>query len=417
MNSVFISGLGAITSVGLNLEETWQAIKAGQSGIAPISGWDIEAWPYHLGGEVKGFQPKKQLWDKKLIKMISAHDAMGIVAASQAVEDANLMDYRDSLSDATHFSDRSGVYVGSPGNKFYQQYDFLPLLADTDNMQAFGDKLFEHVHPMWLLRSLPNNVLAYAGIQFNFKGPNQNVVNHVASGMQALIEAFYAVQMGLADRAVVIAYDLGFEPEAQMSYGQLGILSDTALRPFDARHNGTVLAEGACALVLESEISLNERQGHAYAQICAGSTTNDAQGIFSIDKEAKQLMRVIKQTLEKANVQAENIGALTAHANGNVPSDITEAKAVQAVLPKVPVTGFKWSTGHSLANSGLLDTVLTAKAMSSKSIPGLAYLEQLAPECESLNVDKQARSWQEPYGMVVSRGFGGLNTAILLKCL
>src|SRR5208283_989287 len=121
------------------------------------------------------------------------------------------------------------------------------------NMQTFAKHLFDEVHPMWLLRILPNNVLAYTGITYGFKGPNHNITNHAVGGTQAILEAYHAIRSGQADRAVVVAYDMGVEPQALFYYKQLGVVSERHLKPFDSEHDGTILADGAAALVLESE--------------------------------------------------------------------------------------------------------------------------------------------------------------------
>lgn len=414
-NRVFITGMGALSSTGLSLDETWLAIKEGRNGIAPIQNYEVADWAFHLGGELKGFQPKKMLVDKKVFKLVSYHDTMGLVAASQAIEDAGLVQYKQTLSEHEEFDDNTGIYVGSPGNKFYQQYDFIPLLAKTNNMAEFAEKLFSEVHPMWLLKTLPNNVLAYTGIHYGFKGANQNITNHVVSGMQAVIEAFHAVQLGLIERAVVVAYDLGFEPEGLMNYGCLGILSEKALYAFDSRHDGTILGEGAAAIVIESENSMQTRQIEPYAEILNGVVNNDATGLFALDKQATQLTTLLKKALNGANLLPEDLGMITAHGNGNQRSDCSEALAINALNGEIPVTSFKWSTGHTLAASGLLDSILTVKALQQKSVPGLPYLEKPALHCESLSISNDCQTLQSQAAMVISRGFAAMNACLILK--
>ena len=120
---------------------------------------------------------------------------------------------------------------------------------------------------MWLLRILPNNVLAYTGITYGFKGPNHNITNHAVGGTQAILEAYHAIRSGQADRAVVVAYDMGIEPQALFYYEKLGVVSGRHLKPFDDDHDGTLLAEGAAALVLESEDSVNARAATCYGEI------------------------------------------------------------------------------------------------------------------------------------------------------
>lgn len=416
MSNVFITGLGAMTALANNVDDTWRQILEGQSGIGEVSQWDLSEFPFQKGAEVKNYRARDLVRDRKLLKLVSRFEVLGLAAARQAVEQSQLTSYRDTLPFVDEFNDRTGVYVGSPGNKYFQQYDFMPLLAKScDEKTKFADHLFEEIHPMWLLKTLPNNVLAYTGIEHGFKGPNQNITNHVVGGMQALIEAFYAIQSGQAERAVVVAYDVGFEPQAQRYYGQLGILSNDDLVPFDHSHNGTILGEGAAAIVLESEKSCEERGAKKIAQILAGKTTGDAQGIFSVDDNSQGLITLISDVCQSAKYNVSDIGMITAHANGNIKSDVTESLAYHELLKGTPVTGFKWAVGHTLCASGLMDAVMTAKSLEQNVIPGIANFKRPSNACHNIAVSNQVRALDKALALVVNRGFGGLNSAIVMK--
>ena len=416
LNRVFITGLGAMTALANNVDDTWNKILDGQSGIGDVSKWGLKEFPYSKGAEVQNYRARDLVKDRKLLKMISRFEVLGLNAASQAVDNSQLIDFRDGLDNAETFNERTGVYVASPGNKYFQQYDFMPLLAKAKkDMTVFADNLFDEIHPMWLLKTLPNNVLAYTGIQHDFKGPNQNIANHVVGGMQAFIEAFYAIKTGQADRAVVVAYDVGFEPQAQSYYGQLGILSNDALRPFDAAHSGTILGEGAAAIVLESEASCKARNAKKYSEVLAGKTAGDAQGIFSVDEQSEGLMHLMTDLFDTTSHHYNDLGMLTAHANGNIKSDITESQAYHELVKQIPVTGFKWALGHTLTASGLLDIVMTVKSLEHGIVPGIHAFDELSPSCHQINVSKQPQTLEKPLAAVVNRGFGGLNAATLLK--
>lgn len=416
---VFITGFSALTACGHDTEQTWQALLAGQSGIGEIKEWQLADWPCRLGGELKDFQPAKMLPDRKLIKVISRQDVMGINAAVQAVEHSQLLAYRDSLSCAEDFNEQTAVFVGSPGNKYFQQYDFLPLLAKTQgDMQQFAAQLFNEVHPMWLLRILPNNVLAYTGITYGFKGPNHNVTNHAAGGAQAILEAYHAIRSGQAERAVVVASDMGIEPQALYYYDKLGVVSYRHLKPFDAQHDGTLLAEGAAALVLESEASAKQRAATCYGEIAGGLSVSEAQGLFSIAADGKPLAKLLNKTLATVEVSASDCSFIAAHGNGNQKSDDSEALAIEEVfgINTVPVTAFKWAMGHTLCASGVLDTVLATIALQKQCLPGIANLQQPAETCKNLNVSAASRSLaQGQYALIINRGFAGMNTSVVVK--
>lgn len=417
---VFITGLGALTASGATLDETWAAIVGGTSGIEEIKQYDLSSWSHRLGGEIKNYQPAKMLPDRKLLKVISRQDVLGINAAVQAVEDSQLINYRATLESTELFNDETGIFVGSPGNKYYQQYDFLPLIAKTqDNMQAFASQLFDEVHPTWLLRILPNNVLAYTGITYEFKGVNHNIANHAAGGMQAILEAYQAIKQGQAERAVVVAYDVGIEPQALFYYEKLGVISAQHLKPFDSEHNGTIMAEGAAALVLESESSVKARNATCHAEIIGGLAATEASGLFSIEEDGAHLASLIQNTLEQCQIATNDLGLIVAHGNGNQKSDISEARAFQTVFgeQQVPVTAFKWSMGHTLCASGVLDTCLATRALREKCIPGIAGLNQLASDCATLNTSNTVRSLEadKPHAMIINRGFAGMNACVVIK--
>lgn len=420
---VFITGLSALTASGNTLDETWSNILAGNSSIDTISNWEVNSLPIHIGGEVADVNPK-MLPDKKLKKVISKQDILGINAAQQAIQHSGLLNYQTILSTedpdtVNNFNDRSGVYVGSPGNKYFQQYDFLPLIAKSKgDMQKFADNLFAEVHPMWLLRSLPNNVLAYVGITNNFKGANHNITNHAVSGSQAIIEAYNAIQAGQIDRACIVAYDLGTEPQALYYYDKLGLLSTTALKPFSSQHDGTVLAEGASAIIIESEKSAKERSATCFAELIGGSSSTECTGLFSIEEDGNELSKLITKTLNKYQLSAADFGLLVAHGNGNPKSDISEAFAIQKTFSNnIPITAFKWAMGHTLCASGILDTCLAVQSLNIGTAPGIANLESISNQCQNLNLSKQKQiiDGAAKHALVINRGFAGMNACIIVK--
>ena len=417
---VFITGLSALTACGETADETWNALINGKTGIDEIKQWDLSSWSHKLGGDLKNFQPAKMLPDRKLIKVISRQDVMGINAAMQAVEHSQMIAYRDELESADDFNEQTGVYVGSPGNKYFQQYDFLPLLAKTGDMQQFADQLFNEVHPMWLLRILPNNVLAYTGITYGFKGANHNVANHAVGGTQAILEAYHAIKSGQAERAVVVAYDIGVEPQALYYYDKLGVISARHLKPFDKDHDGTILAEGAAALVLESEASARARSAICYGEIAGGLSASEASGLFAIEEDGSSLACLMRETLVSAGIDEDAVDLIVAHGNGNKKSDDSEAIAIDTVFAGRPtppaVTAFKWATGHTLCTSGILDTVLTTLALKNQCVPGIANLSQTADSCSRLNLSAETRVLpRSRSALMINRGFASMNACLVIK--
>lgn len=409
---IVVTGWGSLTAAGSTVEDTWQNIKAGQSGIDTINAWDVTDWEYAQGGQIKNLEPK-QIVDRKLLKLLSHHDVIGLGAVNQALTHSQLFPYRETLTDPTEFNERTGVYVASPGTKFHQQYDFFPLLTQAEgSLQRFGAELSGVVHPMWLLRTLPNNVLAYTAIQHGFKGANQNIINHSVGGIQAILEASYAILRGNIDRAVVVGYDAMLEPQAQIYYSALGVVSKTGLKPFDAKRDGTILAEGAGAVLLETLSSAKARGATIYGEILGGDTTSEAVGIFPIREDGDGLARVIQNTLTKVQIDAEEIGMITAHANGTVISDAIEAEVFAKLFSELPVTGFKWSLGHTFAAVGVIETILTLLSLKENIVPGIATLAQKANDCSKINVSAKHQPISKHNALVINRGFSSVNSCL-----
>lgn len=414
---IAITGYGCLTAAGNNLSSTWKAIKEGVTGIDKITLWDPSKWEYTLGGEIKNFSAEKFLVNRKLIKLLTRQDIIGLNAVSQALEHSNLLSYQASLEDASAFNNRTGVFVAASGIKFIHQYDYFPVFHHSEkDFNLFAEKLTEYVHPMWLLRALLNNVLAYTGIQYGFKGTNQNIINHGVSGIQAIIEAAQAIKNGTIDRAVVIGYDSNLEPETQMYYSIANLLSKNGLFPFHQNRDGTVLGEGAGSLILESFSSAKERNAIIYGEILGFSSSSEALGIFSIEHNGIGLIKCIQGALNQACQQTSDISLITPHGNGNINSDATEAFAIQQLFGKQTcVTGFKWALGHTIAAAGVIETILTLLALQEKKGPGIANLTELAKDCSGLNVSQYAKDLKGPIGLVVNRAFGGLNSCLVLK--
>ncbi|MGH7480447.1 MAG: beta-ketoacyl synthase N-terminal-like domain-containing protein, partial [Candidatus Methylomirabilales bacterium] len=165
---VMITGEGAICAAGKDPDEIWKAARAGRSAIEAVQQWDSSNWPSRLAGEIANLNPRALVEDRKLHKLVRRTDLLGLYASAKAIEDAGLVPHRDSLDPAQTdlFNDRTGVYVGGGGGTYQDQYDYFPLLtAAGGDLGTFGRQLATTVNPMWLLRTLPNNVLCHIGIR------------------------------------------------------------------------------------------------------------------------------------------------------------------------------------------------------------------------------------------------------------
>jgi 3-oxoacyl-[acyl-carrier-protein] synthase-1 len=396
------------------------ALLEGHSALAPIAAWDAQTWVGNLAAEVKDYNGGKLLGDRKLLKLVRRSDVFGIYAGTQAIEQAGLSAWRETLGEtaANDYADQTGCYVGSGGGAFEVNYDFFPLMAETGgSLPKFGQELSNMVNPMWLLRSLPNNVLCHVSIRNQLKGPNGCITHHTTSGVLAVIESAWALREGDAQRVVAIGHDAPIEPQTLLYLNRVGLISHDLLRPFDARHNGCLLGEGAASLVLETEVSARERGATVLGEYLGGGDASEGEGIFDVREDGDGLSRAIECALDDAGLKPADVGMIVAHANGTQGSDRSEAAALLRVFgaDMPPVTGFKWSIGHLFAASGAVDVALGLEACRRNVVPGIATLDQLASSCAGLNVSKQNRPARSDVVLVLCRGFAGTNAAVLLR--
>ena len=291
---VVVSGSGAICAAGMSPEEIWDAVWTGRSAIRPIRQWDTSGWPTSLAGEIAGLDPSALVEDRKLRKLLQRTDLLGLYAAGRALDGSGFVAHREALepSAGAAVSDRTGVFVGMGCGGYQHEYEYFPLLTTaTGDLGSFGRELAATVSPMWLLRSMPNNVLCHIGIRYGLKGPNACVTNHSVSGSLALAEAAAALRAGEADHALAVGHDAPIEPQVVLYYQQLGLLSADGLRPFDVRRNGSLLGEGAAALLLETDTAAAARHARLLGEFLGSGCTSEAEGLLAIRADGDEGLR------------------------------------------------------------------------------------------------------------------------------
>jgi 3-oxoacyl-[acyl-carrier-protein] synthase I len=417
---IVITATGAVCSGGKNPADILAGIRAGKSSLAPIRQWDVSQWPTRMAAEVADFNAREMVEDRKLHKLIRRTDLFGLYAAGQAIEGAGLAAWREALAPdaAATFNDRTGVYVGSGSGNFENQYDYFPLLAAAKgSLPEFGRELANTVNPMWLLRSLPNNVLGHIGIKYGLKGSNACITNHSCSGSLAVIEGMEALRNGEAERVVAVGHDAPIEPQMVLYYYRLGLLAADTLRPFDVARDGSVFGEGAGALVLELASSAAARNAQVLGEVLGGGYACEATGLLAIRDDGDGLARAIAAAFDNAGIGAGDVGMIVAHGNGTRPSDASEAAAIRTIFgaDPPPVTAFKWSIGHLIAAAGILETTVALAALAEGVVPGVATLRELDPECAGLPVSAAPQVPRSKVALILCRGFGGTDAALLLR--
>jgi 3-oxoacyl-[acyl-carrier-protein] synthase-1 len=417
---IVITGTGAVCAAGRDPAAILAAVRACRSAIGPITQWDASSWPRRMAGEVPDFNARELVEDRKLHKLIRRTDLFGLYAASRAVDACGFAAHRDALeaAAAAEYSDRTGVYVGSGGGNYDSQYDYFPLLTEArEALPAFGRELSNTVNPMWLLRTLPNNVLGHIGIRHGFKGSNACITNHSIGGMLAVIEATEALRNGEADRALAVGHDAPIEPQMVLYYHDVGLIAKDTIRPFDARRDGSLFGEGAAALALETEASAKEHGAIVFGEILGGGSASDAQGLLAIRDDGDALARSIDMALADAGVRPADIGMIAAHGNGTPQSDASEAAAIRRVFGTAapPATAFKWAFGHLIAAAGILEAVLALHSLRERRVPGVATYALADPECAGARVSSEPQAPRSDVALALCRGFAGTNAALVFR--
>ena len=419
---VVITGAGAVCAAGMDPGAILDAVCSGRSAIGPIGQWDTTGWPTREAGEVADFNARALVDDRKLHKLIRRTDLFGLYAAGRAIDGSGIVVHRDTLDaqGAATYSDRTGVYVGSGGGNYQNQYEYFPLLtAANGDLPTFGRELASTVNPMWLLRTLPNNVLGHIGIRHGLKGPNACITNHSVGGTLAVIEAAEALRNGEADRAVAVGHDAPIEPQMVLYYQRMGLIASGALLPFDTRHDGSLFGEGAGALLLETEASATSRGATVLGEILGGGYACEAEGLVAIRDDGDGVARAIALALEDARLQPADVGMIVAHGNGTRQSDVSEAAAIRRIFgderQAPPVTGFKWAFGHLIAAAGIVDAVLALAALTRNTVPGIATLGELDPACAGLAASATPQAPRSNVALIICCGFAGTDAALLVR--
>jgi 3-oxoacyl-[acyl-carrier-protein] synthase I len=422
MNSqrVLVTGTGGVCGAGMNPDAILDAVREGRSAIAPITQWDTTGWPCRVAAEIPDFNPRALVDDRKLHKLIRRTDLVGLYAAGSALNSAGVLAYRETLDEAATatYNDRTGVYVGSGAGNFSNQYDYFQLMTDAKgDLITFGRELSNTVNPMWLLRTLSNNVLGHIGIKYTLKGANACITNHSVGGILAVIEAAEALRTGEADRAVAVGHDAPIEPQMVIYYHRLGLLASDALLPFDSRRDGSLFGEGAGALFLETEASASSRNAPVLGEYLGGGHACEAEGLITIRDDGDGVARAIVQALDDAGIAAADVGMIVAHGNGVWQSDMSECAAISAVFgaKPPPVTAFKWALGHLIAAAGILETTIALATLKDGVVPGIATLSQPDPDCTDVPISIKAQEPRSKVALIICRGFAGTDAALLVR--
>jgi 3-oxoacyl-(acyl-carrier-protein) synthase len=272
---------------------------------------------------------------------------------------------------------------------------------------------------MWLLRTLPNNVLCHVGIRNRLKGTNACITNHSVGGTLAVIEALEALRTGEADRALAIGHDTPIEPQNVLYYHECGLLATDGLRPFDAARTGSLFGEGAGAFALETQTAARARRAPVIGEVLGGGYVNEASGLLAIRDDGDGVARAIEAALADAQLGPDAIGMVVAHGNGTSLSDASEAMALRRVFGArcPPVTVFKWALGHLIAAAGIVEATIALAALHRKTVPGIATLDRPAVEAAGLPLSRNVQEARSDIALILCRGFASTDAALIIRAV
>lgn len=403
---VVVTGLGAITPIGNNVEEFWQGIHEEKTGFAPISYFDTAEYRCKLAAEVKNFDPT-QYMDKKAARRMEQFCQFAVAAAGEAIRDAGLdMEQEDAY--------RVGCSIGS-GTGSLQAIE-----REYDRLKEKGPG---RVSPMFVPLMISNMAAGNVGIAYGLKGKSLNVVTACATGTHSIGEAFRSIQYGEADVMVAGGTESAITPIGIAGFSALTALSfsedpERCSIPFDRERNGFVMGEGAAVVVLEELEHARGRGARIYAELAGHGCSSDAYHITSPAEDGAGAARAMQNAMEDAGVDKTELTYINAHGTSTHHNDLFETRAIKLAFgehaAKLKVNSTKSMVGHLLGAAGALEFVTCVKEIEEGFIHRTVGLRESE---EELDLDYCRQSYQEeiPYALSNSLGFGGHNASLLLK--
>jgi nodulation protein E len=399
---VVVTGLGAVTPIGLNVAEFWASMKEGKSGVSELGGFPLDDLKILIAAQIKDFDPKVRLKNFKRDKIIMHADRYSWFAAAAAEEAVNQSGIEFPLANPY----RAACIIGSGAGGL------------TTYENAYRD-LFIHnkraTNPLTLLRIIGSSASAHVGIEYGIKGPTFATCSACSTASHAIGIARDYIQNGLVDVAVAGASEAVINYGTMKAWQALHVLSPQGCFPFAKKRNGTVLGEGAGILVLEEYEHAKRRGATILAELVGFGMASDSQDMVKPTIEGPSY--AMQMALDDAKLDPSEIDYLNAHGTGTKDNDINETKAIKNVFKnaasKVTISSIKSMTGHPLGAGGGLEAVACIKAMQENWVPPTIGLDEVDPECDLDYVPNVGRDLKVDYTMSNSFAFGGLNAVIV----
>lgn len=403
MKKIVITGMGAVTPLGIGVDTFWKNLTEGKSGIDTIKSFDPSELAVQIAGEVKDFNPSEYM-PKDLIRKTDPFMQYAYTAAKEAINQSGI----------TIEPERTGIVMGTAMSG-------ISTIAFTQD--ALSGASHKKVGPRFVPKILGNIAAANIAIDYNIQGPQFTVSTACSSGGDAINTAAMCMQAGKADVMLAIGAESVLCPLVIYSLANAKALSRrndspaTASRPFDTSRDGFVIGEGGGALVLETEEHALARGAKIYGTIMGCGNTGDAHHVTAPHPEGRGAIACIKLALNEAGLNPEDIGYINAHGTATNKGDTVETSAIKKVFcDKLPsVSSTKGATGHMMGAGGITEVISCVKAIETGIIPPTINLNEVDPECAGIDfVANTAKKADISYAMSNAFGFGGQNSSVIV---
>jgi 3-oxoacyl-[acyl-carrier-protein] synthase II len=405
---VVITGVGLLTPLGCNVEENWQRLCAGESGIGVIEKFDASSLPVRIAGEVRGFDPSVVM-ERRELKKLDLFSQYAVVCAHQALTDAG---WSAPLADPERTAVIIGVGMGG-------------IASMEEGVRDFYQGGMKRVSAFFIPRLIANMAPAHIALRFGLRGENFAIASACASGGHAVGEAFRRIRAGFQDAAVAGGVEAPITPLGVAGFASMKALStrndepERASRPFDRQRDGFVIAEGAGMLVLETLEAARARGARIYAEVIGYGANDDAHHMTSPAPDGRGAAECMRRALEDAGIEPTSVGYINAHGTSTPLNDATETLAIKRVFGdhayRLAVSSTKSMTGHALGAAGAVEAVYTALTLQRQILPPTINYEEPDPECDLDYVPNRSRPAQVEVALSNAFGFGGTNSTLVFR--
>jgi 3-oxoacyl-[acyl-carrier-protein] synthase II len=400
---VVITGMGAVTPLGLTLDETWQGLLQAHAGIGPITCFDARDLPVRVAGEIKGFDATRYL-DRKQVRRTSRTTHLALAAATMALQDSRL-----DVAQVDPYC--IGVSLGAGVAGLDKTVEGVMSIADGGT----------RVNPLGVVSSLANMPAALTAAQFNLQGPNVTTVTACAAGVQSIGEGAELIRRGWADVMLAGGSDAPILRIGILGFNGMGALAQrndaTACRPFDATRDGTILGEGSAVLILEELTHAQRRGARVYAEVLGHASNLDTNSIVEPDMTGQSAANTMRAAISRSGLEPGAISYIHAHGTATRANDIAETRGIKTVFGEQtpPVSSIKSMLGHTLGAAGAIGVAVSAKAITTGWIPPTTNYSAPDPECDLDYVPNEARQLDVDAVLINAFGFGGQNACLVIR--